>query len=172
MQTGDWSAVEQRERILAGNVDDLDAAELMTAANRAFASTFVDRYRTLLARIGDPANLPALIHCTGGKDRAGFGSAVILLALGVPRETIFEDYLLTNYATRDHVERTLLVIRFASLFRTDPERVRPLLGVHRDFLAAAFEVVDTGFGSDAAYLREALGVSDVERDALRAALLR
>lgn len=169
---GDWSAAELRRRILAGEVDDLDAAELMKAANRGFATTFRDRYTVLLDRLARPDTLPALIHCTGGKDRAGFGAAVVLLALGVPRETVMYDYLLTNHYTHARIERMLFVIRFASLFRTDPERVRPLMGVDRDYLQAAFEVIDRDFGSDEAFLRDGLGLSEVERNALRGALLR
>ena len=38
-----------------------------------------------------------LWHCTEGKDRCGLLSAVLLLALGVERSTILEDYLLTNH---------------------------------------------------------------------------
>ena len=39
---------------------------------------------------------PLVIHCTAGKDRTGFASALILHALGVPDDIIAEDYLLTN----------------------------------------------------------------------------
>ena len=41
-------------------------------------------------------DLPALVHCTAGKDRTGFFSALLLTALGVPFETVREDFLLTN----------------------------------------------------------------------------
>lgn len=169
---GDWSAVELRRKILAGDIDDLDAVELMKEANRGFATIFRDRYTVMLDRLARGDTLPALIHCTGGKDRAGFGSAVVLLALGVPRETVMDDYLLTNHYTHARIERALLLIRFGSLFRTDPERVRPLLGVHRDFLQAAFDVIDRDFGSDEAFLREGLELSESQRSTLREALLR
>ena len=36
------------------------------------------------------------IHCAGGKDRTGVACALIHSTLGVPRETIIEDYELTN----------------------------------------------------------------------------
>ena len=39
---------------------------------------------------------PTVYHCTAGKDRTGVFSALLLLMLGVPRDTVFEDYLLTN----------------------------------------------------------------------------
>lgn len=37
-----------------------------------------------------------LWHCTAGKDRVGVGTAILLCILGVPEETIREDYLRTN----------------------------------------------------------------------------
>ena len=80
---------------------------MLITANREFATTFAHRYRAVFDRLADPENLPALIHCTAGKDRTGFGAALVLMALGVPRETAFEDYLLTNYYAREHIERTL-----------------------------------------------------------------
>jgi protein-tyrosine phosphatase len=38
----------------------------------------------------------ALFHCTGGKDRNGWAAAAFLTLLGVPRETVMEDYLRSN----------------------------------------------------------------------------
>ena len=48
-------------------------------------------FRTLFA----PGALPGLYHCTAGKDRTGLMSALILGAVGVPEETIIEDYVLS-----------------------------------------------------------------------------
>jgi len=159
-----------RARILSGG--DEDYAQLLMDANREFATRFAYRYQTLFDRLADPRNLPALIHCTAGKDRTGLGAALVLFALGVPRETIFRDYLLTNHYAHEHIERTLLFIRFASFFRTDPERVRPLLDVRREYLEAAFAAIEASYGSVERYLREGLHVSNAERARLRASLLR
>jgi protein-tyrosine phosphatase len=41
---------------------------------------------------------PAVFHCTAGKDRTGILAAVLLGLLGVPVETIIEDYVLTQLA--------------------------------------------------------------------------
>ena len=42
------------------------------------------------------ARAPLVFHCTAGKDRTGFAAALILLSLGVQREAVMQDYLLTN----------------------------------------------------------------------------
>ncbi|MCH8800245.1 MAG: tyrosine-protein phosphatase [Chloroflexi bacterium] len=55
---------------------------------------------TLLAQaftaLAQPVNQPALFHCSAGKDRTGVLSATILDVLGVSREDIVDDYLMTN----------------------------------------------------------------------------
>ena len=42
-----------------------------------------------------PAALPALVHCSAGKDRTGIVVALVLAALGVPDEVIAADYALS-----------------------------------------------------------------------------
>ena len=148
-----------REALTSGELD-IDLRQMLIDGNRLFATRFADRYREMFARITEPENLPALVHCTAGKDRAGFASALILRTLGVPIDVVYEDFLLTNHYTAEKIERTLLMVRLFSLFRIDPEQVRPVLGVERAYLDAAFAAIDEQFGSFDAYRREALGVSD------------
>ena len=112
-------------------------------------------------------NQPVLVHCTGGKDRAGFASALILRSLGVPLETVFEDFLLTNHYTADRIDRGVRLVRLLSLFRADEAKLRALMGVERENLEAAFESIDAEWGSFDAYRREGLGVSDAELLAFR-----
>jgi len=163
---------ELKRRIMSGDLDDIDIPGILIDGNRRFVTAFAHRYRTLFERIADPANLPALIHCTAGKDRTGLGASLILMALGVPRETAFADYLLTNHYTHEHIERTLFFIRVGSFFRTDPELLRPLLGVRREYLQSAFDAIEERHGTIDSYLREELGVTDLERGRLREMLLR
>ena len=81
-----------RERIEA---DDPDAGDLardyMTEAYRCYVRDHAEAYRGLMQQLAEPANHPLVFHCAAGKDRTGFGAALILMTLGVPEETIFED---------------------------------------------------------------------------------
>lgn len=45
---------------------------------------------------GDPSAYPIYFHCTYGRDRTGVVSALFLLALGATRETVMEEYLLSQ----------------------------------------------------------------------------
>ena len=64
-------------------------------------------YRRALAALDSPDNLPAVFHCTAGKDRTGVFCALILLALGVSREAVMEDYLLTVHFRAESNRRLL-----------------------------------------------------------------
>ena len=139
--------------------------------NRRFVTDFADRYAQMFDRITRPGALPALIHCSAGKDRAGFGAAVILRTLGVPRETVIEDFLLTNHYTAQKIERLMLTIRLMSFFRTDPEKLRPILGVERRYLEAAFDQIEKSHGSFDDFRRDALELSDEETLAFQSLLL-
>ena len=116
--------------------------------------------------------MPALFHCTAGKDRTGFAAALVLLALGVPRETVLEDYLLTNRYRERFDRRVLRWVPLASLFRTRAEDMRPLLEARPEYLEAAFQVMEEEYGGVDGYLERGLGVDARLRAQLEANLLR
>ena len=73
-----------------------------TAGDGAISPAFVDHteeYRQTFVVALDPS-YPPLLHCTSGEDRTGFAAALLLLALGVSRKTVIEDYNLTNLFRR------------------------------------------------------------------------
>jgi protein-tyrosine phosphatase len=162
-----FSPAEFRKRLTSGDLGDLDLRQALTDANRLFATRFAGQYRAMFERVTRPENLPAVVHCTAGKDRAGFASAVMLRTLGVPEETVYEDFLLTNHYTARKIERMLWTIRLVSLFRVSPEQVRPVLSVERGYLAAAFDEITKQYGSFDSYRREALGMDDAETAAFQ-----
>ena len=52
----------------------------------------------------DAGSLPVVLHCTAGKDRTGVSTAFLLSVLGVSRDWIEADYLLTNLDTDRQVD--------------------------------------------------------------------
>ena len=146
-----------RERIESGDLEGLDLRGMMIEGNRQFATTFSPQYAAMFERITQGENLPALVHCTAGKDRAGFASALILSVLGVPQETVLEDFLLTNHYTSKATERALLMIKVFSFFRADSDALRPLFGVEPAYL----EVVALRLAQMMAYLQPILDKAKV-----------
>jgi protein-tyrosine phosphatase len=160
-----------QDRLLSGDARGPELARLLIEANRAFVTDFGDVYSAFLRDLADAEQLPLLFHCTAGKDRAGFAAAVALLAVGVPRETVMRDYLLTNGYSAEHTRRTLRLIHWVSLFRAEPATIRPLFEARPEYLQAAFDAIDARYGSVDRYLREGLGVDETLRTRLRANLL-
>jgi protein-tyrosine phosphatase len=138
------------------------ATEVMRDSYRNYVQQNTPRFRALFAHL-IAASAPLVIHCTAGKDRTGFACALILHTLGVPDETISEDYLLTNrFYQRDPATGTDL-----------PDEVRQVLGtVQPSFLGAAFEAIDADYGDLETYLREGLGLGTAERKTLAARYLQ
>ena len=109
-----------------------------------------------------------LVHCMAGKDRTGFGVAVIQLMLGVSEELVMADYLLTNKArelmtrTRDRMREQGIEIDAASL--------EVITQVKREYLEAALTGLKSEFGGIAGYL-EAAAVEPAEQADLRRRLV-
>jgi protein-tyrosine phosphatase len=156
-----------RARISSGDLAGLDLRGMMIEGNRQFATTYAPQYAAMLERILQPDSLPAVVHCTAGKDRAGFASAVILTLLGVPRETVMADFLLTNHYTAAATRKRLLMIKAFSLFRADTDLLRPLFGVEPAYLEAAFAAIDEEWGGFETFRREGLRIDDAELAAFR-----
>jgi len=112
--------------------------------------------------------LPAVLHCTAGKDRTGVASALLLLLLGVAREQVLEDYALTGLYTGDRIRSAE---RFFAGRGIDPSAMRGLLGSEPATLAGALDHLDAAHGGAERWGRERAGLSVAEIEALRSALL-
>lgn len=122
-------------------------------------------YRTFFHDLADPAREgAALFHCTTGKDRTGWAAASLLTLLGAETHTIYADYLQTNTDLAPATEPLLAQAEQKGISRSALE---PVLGVRREYLDAAFEQVDTDYGSMDAYFRDGLGITDELEGALR-----
>lgn len=161
-----------RRKIRTGGITALELERTMLDAYRAFVTDHAAEFAAMFRRLEQPGSLPTLVHCTAGKDRTGFASALVLLALGVPRDIVIEDYLRTNVYLESFRRFVLRWIPLYSLFRTDPEDLLPLLEARREYLEAALDVIDENHGSVDAYLAGALGVNAAQLEVLRAKLLR
>lgn len=152
------------EYLWSGEASEAELRDVMKHIYREFAIKFAPQYAEFMGRVARADQLPLLFHCAAGKDRTGFAAAVILEALGVPRETILEDYALTNEYTRRN-----LIDKYPQL--KSPELFHVMMAANPDYLLASFEAVDESYGSFDRYLTDALGVTPKVREDLRALLL-
>jgi len=147
----------------AGNqVTPVQTVELMRQTYRAFVHDSAARFAALFEHLL-ASDQPLVFHCTAGKDRTGFAAALILLALGVPRDTVMRDYLLTNDLYR---------MPPLNGGRASPEVLRVLWRVQEAFLDAALQAIEQDFGGVDNYLARQLRLNPAARQRLQALYLR
>ena len=145
-----------------GQATGEDVLDLLRRAYEAYATEHLHRYRAMFTLLLEAPRLPLLFHCSAGKDRTGFGAALLLTALGVPRETVIEDYL----ATSRFWKRELALPP-----GTDPSAAAALLGVHRPLIERALDVAFGRYDSEEAFFAAEFGFDSDRLARLRDALL-
>nr|WP_256869106.1 tyrosine-protein phosphatase [Sphingobium lactosutens] len=147
-----------------------DMRAAMLNVYHEIATDHAEAYRAMFRQML-AGHLPILINCSAGKDRTGAGAAMVLAALGVSREVIVDDYLLTN----SHADWTWRLAQGEShlsrLQKARADVLEPLLIADAAYLEALFAHFDGMHGGVDGYLRDVLGVDAPERAALREALL-
>jgi protein-tyrosine phosphatase len=117
--------------------------------------------------LASPDALPAVFHCTAGKDRTGVLSAIVLSLLGVDEPTVVADYALSGEAMqrlrekliRKYPEGRETLESIDEVFSADPAQMEQLLDHVRE-----------RYGSVDAYV-EGLGAGPRLVEDLREALL-
>ncbi|WP_420645213.1 tyrosine-protein phosphatase [Candidatus Leptofilum sp.] len=114
----------------------------------------------IFQRLADPDQLPALIHCTAGKDRTGLVVALLLLTLGVPEETVLADYTLSNQFYNHFRNGIAAEFKQIAPWGIAVDDLQDLLLVKAKTLQSALAHLRQKYGSVDAYLRNCAGVSD------------
>ena len=136
---GDISMVEQIFEGRLRSVSEGDMAELYLK----MIGEYGERFAQLVAIAADVDHLPMLFHCTAGKDRSGIASALLLEALGVDRETVLDDYCLSN-ELRSHQRIEELTPEFAKIGIAIDD-VRAILSAPRGVMSAVLAELDHRF---------------------------
>ncbi len=160
--------------------EDPDAARRELGGGRAEA-LWIEQYRRLVTlpsaraaygrifrELARADHRPALVHCSGGKDRSGWAAAALLLLLDVAPDVVRTDFLRGGMRRDGSASEMMraLVERGG-----DPELWRPVLAADPRYLEAALDEVRVSFGSIAEYFAVGLGVDEAAQDALRDAFV-
>jgi protein-tyrosine phosphatase len=163
IRTGDFSALP---------------ADLNPEFHRLLLEDGREEYAALLRQLGDPSSRPLVYHCSHGVHRTGTATAILLSALGVPWETVREDYLLSNVYRAEEIEAQLDRIRgkVASDRGIPPEEVdmtnvKAFFMLEGHYIDGTLEKAVEEYGSMEAYVRDGLGLTDEEIERLREELL-
>lgn len=153
--------------------DAIRAKMVETYKTLVRAPSILEKYKTIFERLTQSDSTPIVIHCSAGKDRTGVVCALILSALGVERQTIMEDYLLTAryYDAAIAFKRlSSQVLDFGSGHGWTAETLAPVFGVDHTYLGGAFEEIDATYGSVDGFFG-ACGITAETIGAIRSRLL-
>ena len=126
-------------------------------------------YHEFFTSLADKNKLPALFHCTTGKDRTGWGAAAFLTLLDVPKETVMKDYLRSNdYILPLYKE----VIDGYIAGGGEPSIPQAIFGVKEEYLEASFDEMQTKYGTIENYFSEGLGIDATMQKKLRELYLK
>ncbi len=142
------------------------AQAMMTASYPKMLTMFNGQYRRMFAELL-AGRAPLAFNCSAGKDRTGVAAALLLTALGVPRATVIEDYLLTNrYFDPRKVVRSSgqATAGWQSL---PPETLKAYMRADPAYIEAALRVMDAHEGGVDGYLRDEMGLTAADLATLR-----
>lgn len=152
--------------------------DLMIGFYHRIAYDHAEKYEVMFDRLA-AGDIPLAFNCSAGKDRAGTGAALLLTALGVPRETVIADYALSD----DYVDYAAEFAKsaqkggaednpYAFLMQLPPEIVAPLLASDPAYIEATLDKLEEDHGSVMNFIQTELKVTDEELAAIRANLLQ
>lgn len=131
------------------------------------------QYSSFLQMVSNVENGAVFLHCSQGKDRTGLGAAFILAALGASRETIMEEFDLSNVYYEQEMEDAFRTLRDAGveIGQDQEDAVHAFIGVSLFDFVRALDMIDRDYGSLDKYLHEILFLSDDDIKRLRDRLL-
>jgi protein-tyrosine phosphatase len=145
-----------------------------TRGYEQFIAEFAGQYDLVFHRLA-AGEVPLMFHCSAGRDRTGTFAALLLTMLGVPRQTVVEDYVLTGkYLLADtNIEKMASDLQKSMGLSSKPDiaSLRTRLEMKPAVIESTFRVIDERYGSFDAYRRDQLHITDAQMDIIRKLLL-
>ncbi|TKT90697.1 tyrosine-protein phosphatase [Dyadobacter frigoris] len=156
-----------KSRVLNGEISEEKSIELTLELYKGCVSENLPTVRNLLQQILT-SDEPVLYHCSAGKDRTGMTTALILSILKVDRQTILDEYLLSNYYRKDKIEKMLGKVKLAKLVKRhiNTKVIENFMKVDERYLNATFEVIDKKYGGMDSFIKNELQIDDKTRNEL------
>lgn len=153
------------ERVLAdpdARINGDKTREIMIELYRELVRlpTALEGYRIIFEALADPAHYPVIVHCSGGKDRTGLVCALIQGLVGVSRDDIIRDFMLSAEAFDESyfAQRIPQVIDVSALGEWSVDGLRPILTVEQVYIETALDLIEAEYGSFEAYLTGPVGL--------------
>lgn len=155
---------EQRQNRDLSAVPEMADLYRLVVTNEKSVKNFREIFRLILTSYEKGA---VLWHCSEGKDRCGLVSALFLFLLGVEREEITANYLLTNLYNKRRARKYYYLILLYKWNRQLAKKVRGMFLADVSFLDAALGAIDRKYGSMEKFLKNEVGITDAQREKLK-----
>lgn len=153
-----------KEQIRKANAKTFDSKKYVENLNRQFIDSFAYQYAPFIELAVAAENTPLLFHCSAGKDRTGLATALLLSVLGVEKEVILGDFMMSNYYRNARINRSL---KKSALAGISQRITQPLVEVDETYLAAALQAIDDKYGSMESFLEEEFGLTEARLQTIR-----
>lgn len=149
LQTATWLPIGAGDLSNIQPENPEDIPQIMENVYKTIIRNFQNELKDFFRIVEDETKAPLLFHCSAGKDRTGIAAALLLSALGVDKNTILEDYMLSAEYIKGKYD--YIVKLYPSL--------APLTTVQLRYLEAALQTIDEEFGGMESYLKNTLEVN-------------
>lgn len=176
----DVAAELTKEVMVARETGDFSKipAEINPAVHRLLTEAGAKSYATLIREIIKDKDGALVYHCSHGIHRTGTATAIILSLVGVPWETVRQDYLLSNETRKEEVKKRIGQLgqmtaktQGIPFDKVDMTNIKAFYILESEYIDATRDEILTKYGSFENYANKVLGLSNEEIQALKDALI-
>lgn len=151
-------------KVVRGQITEEQSLLFMTNLYSSIVSDNIAELRDMVNYVIQSES-PVLYHCSAGKDRTGIVTALLLSILNVDRQTIINEYLLSDYYRREKLEGILKKAKAAKVIipRLSIGAIQNFMDVDERYINTAFNVIDTKYGGIDNYIHNQLQITDEQR---------
>ena len=160
--TASSSAKLDKLDILIGYVKSI--GDVNNTINNGYISMVTDDYsingyKKFFDTILSSHNGAIVYHCSGGKDRTGVASMLLLSALSVDRKTAEDDYMLTYDFIKSSIDMTVIGAADKGASKDVQNGIKLVMGVDRKWADSVFDSINTKYGSMDNFLKVKLDLT-------------
>lgn len=153
-----------RQAVFKGEISPVESVELLKAFYSYYPIEEPEIIKEIIHKVLNQ-NHAVLFHCSAGKDRTGITAALVLSVLKVDRETIYQEYLLSNNYRQKGIEKQLKLLKVGRLIypKLNQAVVENFSWVNTDYLMASFAAIESRYGSMDNYIHQVLKITESDR---------
>lgn len=157
---GDLMA-QMKGKVLRGEIKEAQSKALMEEFYKKCVTENIPLLKEIILKVST-SDSPILYHCSAGKDRTGIVTALLLSILKVDRETIMNEYLLSNYYRNAKVKSTIQKAKLLKVLRPklNTTVILNFMAVDSDYLNAIFNTIDQKYGGMDSFISNELGIDN------------